>query len=111
MVIVALLELGDGGTQFLDIPKDPTMNDLLLESAVETLGDAIGLWFGDECEAGGDPPELDLIEEVVGGVLRPVIHAQGQPASGLCADSTEFLEHALCDRLQGGKAVSDLDRT
>ena len=75
MAIVAILEPGDCRAHFLDIVEDATMDGLLLQGPVEPFGHAVGLWLGDKGEARGDAPEPDLIEEVVGGILRAVVHA------------------------------------
>ncbi|MDM7456258.1 MAG: hypothetical protein P3W97_003095 [Tepidimonas sp.] len=56
------------------------------------------------------PQKLDLVEEVVGEVMRAVVHAQGQPATGIGAGGPELSQQALCDRLQSGKAVASLER-
>lgn len=58
MVIVTLLERGDGGAQLLDVFEDAAVNGLLLECPVEALGDAVGLRLGNEGEARCDAPEL-----------------------------------------------------
>ena len=71
------------------------MNDLLLERPVEAFGHAVGLWLGDEGEARGDSPELNLVEEVVGRVLRAVVYAQRQAASGIGAGGAEFVLEPL----------------
>ena len=72
MAIVAILELDNRSPDFLQVPEDATMNGLLLQCPVEALGDAIGLWLGNEGEARRDAPEPDLIQEVIGRVLRTV---------------------------------------
>ena len=48
MVIVTLLERGDGGAQLLDVFEDAAVNGLLLECPVEALGDAVALRLADE---------------------------------------------------------------
>lgn len=110
MTIVAFLELGDGEAHLLDIPEDAAVDRLFLQRPVEAFGHPVGLGFGDEGEAGRDAPELHLVEEIVGGVLRAVVHAQSQPAPGIGADGAELGQQALDDRLQGGEAVADFDR-
>lgn len=76
MVIVAFLELGDDATDCLEVLQDAAMDDLLLDRAVDALGDPVGLGLGDKGEAGGHAPEPDLVEEVVRGVLGGVVHAR-----------------------------------
>ena len=77
MMIVSVLELGHGDSHLFDVEEDAAMNGLLLQRAVEAFGDTVGLWLGDVGEARRDAPELDLVEEIVGGVLGAMIHAQG----------------------------------
>ncbi len=72
MAIVAILELDNRSPDFLQVPEDATMNGLLLQCPVEALGDAIRLWLGNEGEARRDAPEPDLVQEVIGRVLRTV---------------------------------------
>ncbi len=84
MTIVALIERGDDATDLLEVFEDAAMDDLLLEHAVETFGDTVGLGLGDKGEAGSHAPEPDLVEEVVRGVLGAVVHAQGQAAPRPC---------------------------
>ena len=50
---------------------------------------------GDEGQAWRDTPELDLVEKVISGVWRNVIHAQCQAASGIGTGSTEFGSESL----------------
>ena len=107
-MIVAFLERGDGEAPFLDVSKDAAVNGLFLERAVEALGDAVGLRLSNEGEAWRDAPELDLVEEVVGGVLRAIVHAQGQAASGIGAGGAELCLETLGNWLQGREAVADL---
>ena len=56
-----------------------------------------------------DAPELDLVEEVVSGVLRAVVHAQRQAPAGIGAGGAEFALESLCNWLQGREAVTGLD--
>ena len=78
MAIVTIPELGHRVAHLLQVAEDAAMNGLFLQRPVEALGHTIGLGLGHEGKALGDPPELDLLQEVVGGVLRAVIHAQLQ---------------------------------
>ncbi len=89
MEIVAFLELGDGDTNPFEVLEDTTVEDLFLQRPIESFGNTIGLRFGDEGEAWRDAPELDLVEEVVSGILRAVVHAQSQPASRVGAGSAK----------------------
>src|SRR6478736_1750911 len=110
MTVVTIFELDDRGPNFLQVPEDATVNGLFLQRPVEALSDAIRLRFGDEGEARRDAPEPDLVEEVIGRVLRTVIHAQRQAPTNLGTRAAEFTQQSLCDRLQGGEPVARLDR-
>ena len=99
MEIVAFLELGDGDTNPFEVLVDTTVEDLFLQRPIESFGNTIGLRFGDEGKAGRDAPELDLVEEVVSGILRAVVHAQGQSASRVGAGSAKHRLEALRNRL------------
>src|SRR5574337_981646 len=110
MTIVAILERGDCRANVLDILEDAAMDGLLLQGSVESLSHAIGLRLGDEGEARGEAPELDLVEEVIGRVLRAVIHAQGEAAPGIGAGGAEFGLESLGNRLQGRETVAGFDR-
>ena len=72
MTVVTIFELDGRGPNFLQVPEDATVNGLFLQRPVEALSDAIRLRFGDEGEARRDAPEPDLVEEVIGRVLRTV---------------------------------------
>ena len=109
MAIVTILERGHGGAHLFDVLEDTAVNGLLLQRPVETLGYAIGLRLGDEGEARRNTPELDRVEEIIGGVLHAVVHAQNQLASGIGAGGAKLCLEALGDRLQGREAVADLD--
>lgn len=108
MAIVVIPELGDSTPNFFKVAKDVTVNGLLLQRPVEALSDAVGLWLRHEGEALVDPPELDLLEEIVGSVLRAMIHAQFQALAGIDAGGAELGLQSLSDRLQGREAVADL---
>src|ERR1700694_1759507 len=118
MTGVTLLKLDDRSPDFLQVPEDATVNGLVLQRPVEALSDAIRLRFGDEGEARRDAPEPDLVEEVIGRVLRTVIHAQRQAPTNLGTRAAEFTQQSLCDCtqqslcdwLQGGEPVARLDR-
>ena len=69
--LVALLELGHGDTDLGEILEDTAMEDLFFPCPIEAFGNAIGPRLGNQGEARRDAPELDLVEEVVGGVCVP----------------------------------------
>src|ERR1035438_2548667 len=108
MAIVAFLELGHGDTNLGEVLEDTTVEDLFLQRPIESFGNTIGLWFGDKGKAGRDAPELDLIEEVVSGILRAVVYTQCQSASCVGAGSAKHHLESLCNRLQGRKAITGL---
>ena len=108
MAIVSILERGDSISDLFEVAEDAPMNSLLLQRAVEAFGDTVSLGFGHKGEARSDAPEPDLVKEVIGRVLRPVIHAQRQAASGLSARGTEFDLKPLSNRLQGREAAPGL---
>src|SRR5512134_786707 len=110
MAIVAVPELGHGDSDLLDVLEDAAIDRLLLQRPVEAFGNAVGLRLSDKGEARRNTPEPHLVEEVVGGVLRAVVHAQRQAASGVGAGGAELGPQPLGNRLQGGKTVADLDR-
>src|SRR5882757_5056624 len=110
MTVVTILKLDDRSPDFLQVPEDATVNGLFLQRPVEALSDAIRLRFGDEGEARRDAPEPDLVEEVIGPVLRTMIHAQRQAPTDIGTRAAEFAQQCLCDRLQSGEPVARLDR-
>jgi hypothetical protein len=108
MAILTILEFGHGDKNFVEILEDAAMEHLFLERPIEPFGNTIGLRFGDEGKAWRDTPELDLVEEVVSGMLRAVVHAQGQSASRVGAGGAKHRLEALRNRLQGCKAITGL---
>src|SRR3989304_4069602 len=101
MRIVSLDEFTDGATHLLDVAEHASVDRLVLERAVEPLGNAVGLRLRDEREARRDTPELHLVQEVVRHVLRAVIHAQRQPSARLGLHATEVAREPLSDWLEG----------
>jgi hypothetical protein len=99
VTILAILEHGPHRASFLDIPEDATVGSLLLQAPVEPFGHTVGLWFGEEGESHSNAPGPDLIEKVVGGILRGVIHAQWQAATSIGTGGTEFGLQPLSNRL------------
>jgi len=84
------------------------MEDLFLERPVEAFGNAIDPRFGDGSEAGRDAPELDLAEEIAGGILRAAVHAQGRIAPRAGAGSAKHRLEPPRNRPQGGKTIAGL---
>jgi len=63
--------------------EDLTVDFLFLVGTVEAFGRVVGLGHGAEGELYRDAPEPYLVEEVIGGVLGAVVHAQCQPPAGV----------------------------
>jgi len=106
--IVAFNEFADGGSHLLEVSEDPAVDHLLLEGSVEPLRNSVRFRFLHEPEARRDPPEADLLLEVIRQALAAVIHPKRQPARHLGLDRTENPLQALGDRLERGKAAPDL---
>src|SRR5450756_336061 len=77
------------------------MDDLLFEGAEEALRDAVGLGLLDEGVARLDAPEAHLVAEVLGDVLRAVVHAQGEAPAGVSGHAAEVPGEALQPVAQG----------
>lgn len=75
-------------------------NRLFLEGPKEPLDDAVALWLVREGVAQRDAPVADLVREVVGRVLRPIVQAQRHAAGGIGHDPAEPGCHRLADRLE-----------
>ena len=58
------------------------MDDLLFEGLEEALGDAVGLRLLDEGVARLHSPEAHLVAEVLGDVLRAIVHCGGSGSLG-----------------------------
>jgi hypothetical protein len=87
VTIVAIPERGDDLPNLFEIAEEAAMDGLLLQRPVEALGDTIGLGLGNEGEALVDAPELDLLQEVVGGWnCWPVSTSEPTPKSPLRGD-------------------------
>lgn len=82
VTIVAKPEPGYRLPDFFEGAEAAAVDGLLLQGPVEAPGHAIGLGFGHERDARVDAPELDLFQEIVGGVLRATIRAQLEPLAG-----------------------------
>jgi len=108
VLVVDLHEGADGRTDLLDVGEDVAVDGLLLEGPVEAFRDAVGLGLLDEGEGRGEAPEADLVEEVVGQVLRAVVHAQRDAASDVAADGPEDILDGHADRLERVETVADL---
>ena len=106
--IVAKDEGRNRRTDLVETAKDAAMDDLLLEGAVEALGDAVGLRLGDEREAGRDAPKAQLIEEMVREVLRPMVHPDRQAARNVSSDRAIVLQNSHRERLERREAVAEL---
>src|SRR5512147_2845411 len=106
--VVGVGELEQRQAQVLDGLEVPHPQQVFLESADKTLGNAVALGLAHEGRRGVDAEEGDLVLEVVRHVVGAVVVAEFEPGSDVLADSAEVLAHALPDRLQGLKAVGAL---
>jgi hypothetical protein len=91
--VVGVNEVVDGGAELFERAVGSAVDDLLFEGAVKALGDAVGLGLFDEGKAGGDPPVLDLVLEVVGDVISPPWVGRRLSAAALL--TRPFPEHWL----------------
>ncbi len=85
--------------------KHASVDGLLFQGAIESFSHAIGLGFLNKCVAWRDAPKLELILEMIGQILLPMVHAQMQSTSHhRPKDSREYRR----DRLQRIKAIAYL---
>src|SRR5450756_511787 len=106
--MVALEEQPHGGSNVSDSLVDAAIDDLLLEGSEEAFGHAIGLGLADEGKARGHAPELDLVLEVIGHELAPVIVAKRDTPSYTGGGGAERGLDCHADGLSGGVAIADL---
>jgi len=106
-VVVGVDEVGDGGTDLLDVGKGAAVDDLFFQGPVEALGHAVGsgvlprrrssrviprYWIG--CWKGSER------------YSRAVVHAPGQPAGGFGPGPPVQAGQPHGDRLQSGEPVA-----
>jgi len=84
------------------------MDDPLLQGAVETFGDPVRLGFLHESVVGLNPPEARLVDEMVGKVLRRMVHEQSQPAGHPGFQGSVDTLKPLADWFQGRVPVASL---
>jgi hypothetical protein len=77
---------------------------ILLQGADEPLGTAVALGRSNEGGRTLDAEECDLLLELLGHVLRPVVMAQRETRGAALREPAEMLAHALADRFQGFEA-------
>jgi hypothetical protein len=104
--VVELDEGGECGREFVAVAVGATMDDLLLEGAVEAFDHTIGLGFADEGEAGSEAVEAALALEVIGEVLAAVVVSEFDAARDPCGAGAEDALQGLGDGLVGGEAIS-----
>ena len=102
VVVGGVDEGGYGGAELGEVFGGASVDDLLLESAVEAFDDAVGFGFAEEGETGGKAVEAGVGLEEVGEVLGAVVVAQLDPARGVGGGGD-----GLGQRLPGGAAVAD----
>jgi len=110
--VVGFLEGLEALPQFLDGLEVPHPEQVFLEDAHETLGDAVALGLAHVGRRVLDSEEGDLPLEVLRDELAAVVMAQGQPGRHILAERPEASAHALPDRLQGfepGPAPGGMD--
>src|SRR5450756_1990378 len=108
LFVVEVDESLDGGAQLGHRAVEMCIRDRLFEGLEEAFGDAVGLRLLDEGVARRHPPEAHLVAEVLGDVLRAVVHAKGESAPDVRRDAAELREQPLRHRLQRGEAVAAL---
>src|SRR5947209_7131095 len=84
------------------------MDDLLLERAVESLRDAVGLRLLNKRETRRDAPEAQLVLVMVREVLRSVVHAQRQAARHASRDRPVQVLKAHRHRFERSEAAAVL---
>src|SRR5450756_1786415 len=108
LLVVEVDEGLDGRAQLGHRAVEAAVDDLLFEGLEEALGDAVGLGLLDEGVARFQPPEAHLVAEVLGDVLRAVVHAQGESPACVRGHAAELREQSLRHRLQRGEAITAL---
>ena len=86
------------------VAKLRTHNRFSFSGADEALRDAVAFGLPHEARGTFDAEERDLLLEIVGQVVRPVVVTQPQPTGHAFADAPEAFADALPDRLQGLEA-------
>jgi hypothetical protein len=87
--VVAGDEVGDRSFDLGGGAEGSAPDRLLLERSEEPLNDAVALRLVREGVAQRHAPVADLVREVVGCVLRPVVQAQRHAAGGIGRDPAE----------------------
>ncbi len=98
--IVGVLERQQGLTQFFDRFEVSYPEKVLLQGADEPLGTAVALGRSDEGRRTLDAEECDLLLEMLGHVLRPVVMAHRETTGAALCEPAEMPAHALADRFQ-----------
>ena len=106
--IVRPLERKQGEAEFFDGLEAPHPQQILLQRADEALRDAVAFGLPHEARRAVDAEEGDLLLEIVGQVVRPVVVPETQPAGHAFADAPAAFPDALANRLQGLEAVPTL---
>ena len=92
------------------VSKLRTHNRFSFSVRMKRLRDAVPFGLPHETRGAVDAEEGDLLLEIVGQVVRPVVVTQPQPAGGTVADTAEAFADTLADGLQGLEAGSALGR-
>ena len=104
MLVVRPLELKQRQAELFDRLEAPHPQQILLQRADKALRDAVAFGLPHEARRAFDAEERDLLLEIVGQVVRPVVVPETQPAGHAVADAPEAFPDALADRLQGLEA-------
>jgi len=76
------------------------VDGLVLEGPIGPFRHTVGLRLLHKGKAGSNAPVPELIQEVAGQVLRPMIHAQGESPGGIPANRAKNGRKSLAERLQ-----------
>ncbi|WP_144329501.1 hypothetical protein, partial [Tepidimonas charontis] len=109
MTIVTIPELGHGLPHFFEVAEGAAMDGLPF--SVRLKRSATPLVWGSATKAKllSIPQNAILFQEVVGSVLRTVVHAQHKPLAGVGTGGAELGLEPLGNRLQGSETIADLD--
>ena len=108
LLVVRPLELKQSQAELLDRLENPYPQDVFLQRADEALRDTVAFGLPHEARRAFDAEERDLLLEIVGQIVRPVVVPETPPAGHAFADAPEAFPDALANRLQGLEAVPAL---
>src|SRR3954470_17934485 len=103
--VVSLAEGEQRLTQLLDRSEASHPQQVLLQRADEALGAAVALRRSHESRRALGAQEAELLLEVVGHVLAPVVVPDGKATGDALRKPAEVAPHALTERLERLEAV------